>query len=349
MAKEPEQLELLRKLPFVKALRYRVTAQGADQRFAGTLEIHSPSKVFHFLVEEKRSFLTKESVNELIARVERLRGPKKHVILFAPYIARPTADSLIKQKIALVDQEGNLSLDLGTAYHWHELSHKQKTGPPLRYPGSPGPVQLLVQYLTHKESLGWSVWKLAEEIDVKHAWVAVARKELQVEGLLIVTPSQTKPLRTKRQYRLGPMEKVLDRIVSGYSQLLRPRRILGRYRYPEKTPDAFLKRLAAETEMGQYALTGAPAADILQLYYVAPEVPIFCDHQPSQAILDRLRLLPDREGPVTFLRAFGNVVFGEERKPHRLAPPCLIYAELLGSSDPRAHEVAEKLRQKFLT
>ncbi len=184
MAKEPEQLDLLRKLPFVKALRYKVTAQGAERRFAGTLEIHTPSKVFHFLVEEKRSFLTKESVNELIARVERLlRGPEKHVILFAPYIARPTAERLIKQKIALVDLEGNLSLDLGPAYHWHELSHKQKTGPPLRYPGSPGPVQLLIQYLTHKESLGWSVWKLAEEIDVKHAWVAVARKGLQAERI----------------------------------------------------------------------------------------------------------------------------------------------------------------------
>ena len=120
------------------------------------------------------------------------------------------------------------------------------------------------------------------------------------------------PIRAKKCYELAANKKVLERIVDGYGQLLRPRIKFGQYRYQEKTPEAFLKRLAAEPEMGQYALTGAPAAAILQHYYTAPEVPVFC-YPPPQAVIDRLRLHRDHEGPVTFLRPFGEVVWWEEK------------------------------------
>jgi Transcriptional regulator, AbiEi antitoxin, Type IV TA system len=348
--KAPAHLDVLRRLPFVKGLRFKEAARGPDQRFDGALEIRAPSGTFRFLVEEKRSFLTRESVNELIARLERLPGPKQYVILFAPYIARPMADTLIAKKVAFVDLAGNISLNLGNSYHWTEFGNKEKTALKVCYPTSPAPVQLLILYLTKPESLSWSVRQLATEIDVRHAWIAVARKELQAEGLLapVGASGRLQPTRAKKQYKLGATEKVLNRIREGYNKLLRPKIKLGQFRYQEKTPDAFLERLAAEPGIRPYALTGAPAVKILQRYYTAPEVPIFC-YQPTQAIVDRLRLLPDREGPVTLLRPFGNVVFGEERSPHRLAPPCLIYAELFESTDLRAHEAAEQLRREFLT
>jgi len=47
------------------------------------------------------------------------------------------------------------------------------------------------------------------------------------------------------------------------------------------------------------------------------------------------------------LRAFGEVVFWQERDNHMLAPPWLIYSELLNSNDPRAHEAARELQQEL--
>ncbi len=97
----------------------------------------------------------------------------------------------------------------------------------------------------------------------------------------------------------------------------------------------------------QYSLTGGPAADLLQHFYRAPEVTLFLK-PPGREIEQQLRLLPDREGPITILRAFGDLVFWEEREHHMLAPPWLIYAELLNSKDPRAHEAAQEFPKQVL-
>jgi hypothetical protein len=59
---------------------------------------------------------------------------------------------------------------------------------------------------------------------------------------------------------------------------------------------------------------------------------------------------------VALLRAFGDVVFWEERERRLLAPPWLIYSELFANTgaelravgDPREHEAAEELYSKFL-
>jgi hypothetical protein len=61
-----------------------------------------------------------------------------------------------------------------------------------------------------------------------------------------------------------------------------------------------------------------------------------------------LRILPDKSEPLIFLRSFGAVPFWRDTGPFPLAPPWLIYSELMYSSDPRAHEAAEEIKREFL-
>ena len=93
-----------------------------------------------------------------------------------------------------------------------------------------------------------------------------------------------------------------------------------------------------------YSLTGGPAADAIQHFYRSSEVPVFLNAGNHRA----LRLLPDRTGPVVLLKPFGDLVYWREFEGKMVAPPWLVYAELLNSSDPRAREAAEELRQEFL-
>ena len=110
-----------------------------------------------------------------------------------------------------------------------------------------------------------------------------------------------------------------------------------------------LERLqaSASAEGFRFALTGAAAAEKLQHFYRAPELSLFIDTW-NAPIRERLRLLPDREGPLVFLRAFGELVFWREVEGYMLTHPWLIYAELMHSDDSRAHEAAEELRQEHL-
>jgi hypothetical protein len=123
--------------------------------------------------------------------------------------------------------------------------------------------------------------------------------------------------------------------------------VVGRFRSAEKTAELFLNRLRKSIHSGiRYALTGGPAVDLLQHFYRGPDVPLFIEPSSRQVAQD-LRLLPDSDGPVTLLRAFGELVFWQERDNHMLAPPWLICSELLNCNDPRAHEAARELQQEL--
>ena len=110
--------------------------------------------------------------------------------------------------------------------------------------------------------------------------------------------------------------------------------------------DQFVARLSHEASARKisYALSGGPAADAMQHFYRGSEAPVFLDAENQRG----LRLLPDRNGPVVLLKPFGNLVYWREFDGKMVAPPWLIYAELLIGSDPRAREAAEELRREFL-
>lgn len=59
--------------------------------------------------------------------------------------------------------------------------------------------------------------------------------------------------------------------------------------------------------------------------------------------------LPDKSGPLIFLRSFGSVPFWQESGSFPIAHPWLIYSELMYSSDPRAHEAAEEIKREYLS
>jgi hypothetical protein len=98
----------------------------------------------------------------------------------------------------------------------------------------------------------------------------------------------------------------------------------------------------------RWSVTGGPASYALQKFYRGPELPVFIDSFTDQ-LRRKLRMIPDKSGPLTFLRSFGMVPFWRETGPFPLAHPWLIYAELMYSSDPRAHEAAEGIKRQYLS
>jgi hypothetical protein len=344
VAREPSHelasLKRLRKVPFVRDLKYTHLKKGRDLRPDGALAIKTPHGLFRLWVEAKGSFLPSSAVPQLIAWLNQRRTDRTQgVMLLAGYVSRPAAEALIEAKVNFADDAGNIHLELGDAYNWTAIGIPPPAPISERRPSSPAQLQLLFQFITHPESVNWPVRRLEPAAGISKSKAAQARRQMVAEGLLT---------RAGKQYKLGPTSLLADRLVLGYAQVLRPKLTLGSFRPAEKTMESFLGRLAREVPPDvRYSLSGAPAADLLQHFYRGPEITLFLEPS-TRAIAQQLRLLPDRDGPVTILRAFGELVFWEQREHQMLAPPWLIYAELLNSKDPRAHEAAQEIRTKLL-
>jgi hypothetical protein len=337
--REFEPIDALRRIPFVRDLQYAPAPDGQDLGYDGKINVQTPSGNFHLLVETKRSFLTRSTVNQLLAWVKQMgTGKPYQFILLAHHVPRPVAERLIEAQVNFADDVGNIHLALGDHYNWTNVGKPARERISERRPISAAQLQLLFQFVTHPDSASWPVRQLELAAGISKSKAAQARQQLVAEGLL----------RPKgKEYQLEPPTLLAERLSSGYAQVLRPKLLVGRFRFAEKTAELFLARLRRNTPSGvRYAVTGGPAADLLQHFYRGPEVPIFLEPS-SRRTAQELRLLPDSEGPVTLLRAFGEMVFWQSRDGLMLAPPWLIYVELLNSNDPRAHEAAREFQKEL--
>jgi hypothetical protein len=307
------------------------------------LELTTPQGRYRLSVEVKRSYLNRSLANAIIAREGGF--PKRRTasersagrIVLARYVSAAIGEQFVNAGISFADDPGNIHLRLGSEYSWTVLGKHEPPKLPEAGRTTPATIQLLFQFAINPTSAKWTVRDLARATGISKTKVAQLRQRFLREQIL----------RGESDFRMTP--EISDRLVSGYGQIMRPKLILGRFRYPDSTVDQFLTRLSEATREQKiaYALTGGPAAEAMQHFYHGSEVPVFLA-LPSTGLQRALRLLPDRTGPVVVLKPFGQVVFWREFDGRMVAPPWLVYAELLTSSDPRAREAADELRRVFL-
>jgi hypothetical protein len=245
-------------------------------------------------------------VNAVIGQVQGERKAEKggghtatdgETLVLAPYLATPTAKSFIDAGISFADQAGNIHLALGDEYYWTVIGERKPPKPPQSERMTPAAVQLLFQFATNPESVSWTVRDLAAAAGLSKRKVAELRLQFARERIFTTPGAEQAP---DANGELG------DRLVSGYNQILRPKLVLGRFRYQEPSVEQFVSRLTHDASARKipYALTGGPAADAMQHFYRSSEVPVFLNAEHHRT----LRLLPDRTGPVVLLKPFGNLV-----------------------------------------
>jgi hypothetical protein len=296
---------------------------------------------FRFRGELKTSYLDRPSVHAVAANARQYqRDVGCPTLVFARYVPLPTAEQFLEAGVNFVDLAGNLHLVLGTQYERTIVGHVEPRKAQERQRITAAQLQVLFLFATQPESVAWPVREIGTQAGVSKSKAAAVRSELIASGLITKTAPN----------RFRATKATEELLVSGYSQILRPKLVLGRFRAPERDLADFLKRLpeAFEGSSWRYALSGGPAADALQHFYRGAELPLFVSDEGAE-LRQRLRLLPDQSGPITLLRAFGELVFWRQVSSWMVAAPWLVYSELMNADDPRAHEAALELRREFLT
>lgn len=327
-------------LEFVKDATLEPARDVGSVRPDGTLKIRTAKRTHVFLVETKRSYLDASTLNAIISHANVSSKATGHpVLLFARYIPQPSAEKLIQAGINFVDLAGNMHLAINHDFVRTVTGKKETPG------GSdqiltPARIQLLFMLAAQPESVNWTVRQLGDAAGISKSNAAKIRQQLISEKLLIPR---------KDGYVVGDAKELEEQIVRGYQQVLRPKLLIGRFRAQETTNKLLLnkfKRVFTAASL-PWSLTGGPAASLLQHFYKGVEVPLFVDTLTDHAQRE-LRVLPDKTGPIIFMRSFGPLTRWKKVEGVEIAHPWLIFTELMQSDDPRANEAAVNLKGEFL-
>ncbi|MGH9160109.1 MAG: type IV toxin-antitoxin system AbiEi family antitoxin [Vicinamibacteraceae bacterium] len=306
------------------------------------LALKTAKRTFRFAVEAKRTFLDRALTNAVIAEHSTvLRQRRVPLLLIARYIPRPTGERLANAGVNFVDRPGNIHLALGADHHVLLLGRREATTETTGRRPSPALVQLGFVLLADAAAITWPVRTLARATGIGKTAAATGLQHLVRIEILGRARDQTS--------RILDRQRLVDHFVNGYAQVLRPHLAIGRFRGPETDADRFVTEVARAVKQMEvtWAMSCGPAAYVLDRFYRGHEFPFFVNSFP-RALQQALRLMPDRQGPITVLRAFGSNWLWRVTDATPVANPWLVYAELLQQSDSRALEAAQQIRERYL-
>lgn len=176
---------------------------------------------------------------------------------------------------------------------------------------------------------------IADKAEVALGMVNWTMRELRELGFLIEMGTAR-----KRNARLANRGKLLERWITAYTEQLRPKLFLGRYR----GADGWWENTKLNPDQG---LWGGEVAAARMTGFLKPEdVIIYVANDAQAKILAQFRLKKDPQGNVTLYTCFW--------KPETVAPngdmvhPLLVYADLVATGDQRNLETARMVYDQHL-
>src|ERR1035438_5868604 len=175
---------------------------------------------FRFRGELKTSYLDRPSVHNVAANArEYQRDAGCPTLVFARYVPLPTAEQFLEAGVNFVDLAGNLHLVLGDRYERTIMGRAESRKSKESQRITAAQLQVLFLFATQPESVAWPVREIGTQAGVSKSKAASVRSGLIADGL-VAAKIGTNPFRVTKATE--------ELLVSGYSQILRPKLVLGR-------------------------------------------------------------------------------------------------------------------------
>ena len=279
-------------------------------------------------------WLTPPTVGHVAARHPRTDQP---ALLMTNYVNPHMAERLRALDLNFIDAAGNAYLKHGPVLIWVVGRKAVATMRPPRAGRAfqPGGLRVLFALLCTPDLVGRPTRTIAAQAGVANGTVGIVLRELR-EHYFLVDLRQRRGKRTLRN-----LKGLLEQWTQAYARTLRPRLLVARYRPPE--PDWWRN---VDPRMYRGVFGGEPAEVLLTRTLVRPGiVTVYLPDAPGQFIVaNRLARTPD--GTAEIRKKFWPFEYAWEHTT--LAPPILIYADLLATGDPRCLEAAQRVYEEHL-
>lgn len=282
------------------------------------------------------------------ALVAQLRQLERPALLLADYINPELGENLRHNGICFLDIEGNAYLRGEGLLIWvtgRKDTRRIQIERETRRAFQPTGLKVIFALLCRPELVENDYRTLAQFTGVALGTVQWVMRDLIQEGYVL------RKGRTTR--RLVQLDRLLDEWALGYARDLQPRQLLGRY-----ATRAFDRWREIELR-DHHAAWGGEAAAALMTDYLKPETLTIWVERPTTRLLAEFGLRQEEGGPILIRETFWTrelTAKGAEAPPAvsaaplaaPMAPPVLVYAELLGIGDARTLETAKLIRDEWI-
>lgn len=261
------------------------------------------------------------------------------IILIARYIPSPMKAELRTKKISYIETSGNCYIESRNLF---VFVNNQKTIQPRQTDENklwaPAGLKFLFAILVDPSLLNESYRKMAYTSGVALGNIGSFITELKRDNLIVDGSRHGQQV-----LLLNDKNSLLDKWADMYRTILRPKQMVGRFRFLKKEDRANWQEY---TDSMANSYWGGEAAGAILTGYLLPEIYTLYSDIDRFALMKMLKVVPDVKGELELLRPFWN----QDIYTAHLGtvPPILAYAELISSYDSRNQETAGRIKEKYV-
>lgn len=279
---------------------------------------------------EIRKTLNHANIAQAALEAERAREKR---VLVAEYVSQPQAEKLRSLGIAFFDAAGNAYFNEPGLYVFVS-GRKAKTGKPItpRLFRPPG-MKLLFAFLTEPKLENESYRRISLETNVPTPTVGVFMGDLEKAGYLARGRGNER--------RIFRRDELLRRWVENYGESFRA--TLKPVRFRSEKYDG---RWWEDVEIEKYgdALWGGETGGARLTGHLKPETATIYSDSLLPKLQAQYGLMRDNRGDVEILKNFWT----RPSKIAGVAPPLVVYADLMATADRRNLETAQMIYERYL-
>jgi len=310
-----------------------VTNESRRKEYDGIIEING-----HTFTVLAKNELRKETKGLLFTQLEQLRSiTNSPTLVIGKYIATDVARELKENGINYLDVAGNCyikQLNLVLFISGVKIERKIKTNQTKAF--QEAGLKIIFHLLSNPKNLQLSYRDLSEMAGVSIGSVSNVMKEL--ENLNFI-------LKTKLKRILKNKPELLERWIIAYHDVLRPRLAKKLMRFSAADTANNWVKISFNNNEGTTLWGGEPGGAILT-NQLLPEKFCIYTTESWQNIGQKYGLVPDINGSVEILQLFWKDFKNTTDK--QVAPPLLVYADLIGSGFGRNIETAKIILENEL-
>jgi hypothetical protein len=287
-------------------------------------------------VLETKSAIRNSNQGLVLSQLEELQQQSRWpIIVIADFISKDTTKILKERNINYIDTSGNAYInhnDLAIFIEGQKTIKKERTNQSRAFQESG--LKILFYLLINPEHIHHPYRKIAEKVDVSLGSVSQVMAELEDLNYL---------LKTEGKRTLKNRKKLLEHWMVEFNAVLRPRIIRKRMRFLDKNYQNTWRNIHLHSKQGTILWGGEPGAAILTGNLKPEQFTIFTDLELS-TVAKELQMVPSADGEVEILQKF----WSNDDEDKTVAPPLLIYADLINSGFSRNVEIANQILKNEL-